>query len=251
MKKRFWPLLHPVLFGQTYHRKVLNMFGSSIVAYWPLWEASGAAAPLDISGNGYNGAYGATTAKPTPGAAGIGDGHTSTSFDGGDLINVYSLGLAGAFSGVAGTLLAWGKVSGSGVWTDGTQRFIARLVADDNNYVFIDKRTTSNNLRVLYSAGGTAKGVTTTYSATGWFHYGVTWDKNAGASGQLKVYINGAQSGTTQTSLGTWAGTLSATNAAIGATGSGGGSNWSGWLAHVLLLDRAATSAEVAKVATV
>jgi len=41
-----------------------------------------------------------------------------------------------------------------------------------------------------------------------WTHAAMTWDKNGGASGEFKAYINGSQVGSTQTGLGTWAGSV-------------------------------------------
>jgi len=240
-------LFLPVLFGQTYQRKILNLFGGSLIACWPLWEPSGSVAN-DIGGNARNGSYtGVTLGQP-----GIGDGHTAPSFDGAaDFVNVYSAGLAGAFSGVAGSLMAWGKVSEAGVWTDGASRYLVRIAADATNYVTLEKRTVNNTLRTLYSAGGTAKGISPVFSGLNWFHLGITWDKNAGADGQVLTFLNGAQSGATQTALGVWAGAPGAATTVVGALNTSASSVWSGWIAHVLLLDRAATPAEIASVARV
>jgi hypothetical protein len=237
-------LLLPVLFGQTYQRKILNLFGASMIAYWPLWEPSGSIAN-DISGNARNGSYtGVTLGQP-----GIGDGHTCPLFDGAaDLVNVYSAGLAGAFSGAAGSLMAWGKVSGAGVWTDGVARYLVRFAVDANNYISLEKRTVNNTLRALYSAGGAAKGGSPAFSGLTWFHFAITWDKNAGADGEVLVFLNGAQSGVTQTTLGVWNGALAATTTVIGALNTTPSSVWSGLLAHVLVLDRAATPTEIASV---
>jgi len=235
-------LFLPVLFRQTYQRKILNLFGASIIACWPLWEPSGSAAN-DASGNARNGSYTGVTLGQT----GIGDGHTCPLFDGAaDFVNVYSAGLAGAFSGVAGSLMAWGKVSEAGVWTDGVARYMARFAVDANNYISLEKRTINNSLRALYSAGGTSKGISPTFSGLTWFHLAITWDKNAGADGQVLVFLNGAQSGATQTALGVWNGALAATTTVAGALNTTPINVWSGLLAHVLVLNRTATPAEIA-----
>jgi hypothetical protein len=237
-------LFLPVLFGQTYQRKTLNLFGASIIAYWPLWEPSGSVAN-DISGNARNGSYTGVALGQT----GIGDGHTAPLFDGtADFVNVYSAGLAGAFSGVAGSLMTWGKVSGAGVWTDSTARYLLRLAADGNNQITLEKRSLNNTLRALYTANATVKGTSPVFSGLTWFHFAITWDKNAGADGQVLVFLNGAQSGATQTGLGVWAGALAAATTVIGALDLLPSNGWSGYLAHVLLLNRAATPAEIASV---
>jgi len=67
----------PLWGGGSYSEKVLATQRGSIIAYWPLWEASGTVAN-DVSGNGRNGA----TSGATLGVAGIGDGRTAYSFDG-------------------------------------------------------------------------------------------------------------------------------------------------------------------------
>ena len=58
----------------------------------------------------------------------------------------------------------------------------------------------------------------------------MTWDKNAGATGEMKAFIDGSQVGTTQTGLGVWVGAI-ADSVAIGATGSAGHSAY--WLGMI------------------
>lgn len=48
------------LLGGGYSDKVRSIFGTSLIAYWPLWETSGSVA-YDISGNARNGAYSGIT----------------------------------------------------------------------------------------------------------------------------------------------------------------------------------------------
>ena len=100
-----------VLAGGGYSDKVL---GYSPIAYWPLWEASGATAE-DISGNGFDGAYTGVTL----GQEGIGDGNTCPLFDGAnDYVDIYSAGFAGALMRLRVPLTGWMKVFNAGVWTD-------------------------------------------------------------------------------------------------------------------------------------
>lgn len=157
-----------------------------------------------------------------------------------DYANIYSsngsTGHADLFSGVTGWASICLKVD-TGVWTDGASRFALFLSADGNNFVKLRKSNAANNtFEWAYRAGGTLLSVPigSLGAMTGWFQAVITWDKNAGASGEVKAYLNGTQQSTTQTSLGTWAGALAAAFAAVG--GGNGLTNstvWKGWLAYV------------------
>ena len=229
-----------------YSLRMLNLFGSAIIAYWPLWEASGTVAN-DISGHSYNGSYtGVTLGQP-----GIGDGRTCPSFDGiNDLVNVYSAGLAGVFDGSEGSVLCWARVSPSSIWTDGLYHVFVRLGVDGNNYLLLYKSPTNNYISLDYRAGGTLKSASTTQfgGSTAWFHIAVTWSKS---NDQYKAYANGAQIGSTLTGLGTWSSSLAAANSVLGSNSSSGEFPWSGWLAHAMVLNRVTTSTEIATAARV
>lgn len=237
----------PLLSG-SYSEKLRRLFGSSIVSYLPLWEPAGATVAADISGRGYNGAPTAVTF----GAAGIGDGSTAASFDGStSFIDWYSAGLASAFNASEGTLMIWAKVSAAGVWTDTTVRVLGLLSSDgvSQNYIRIIKNSINNQLVFTYRAGNVNKAVTkSSVTTTGWMALGLTWSVSAD---EVKAYFGGVQEGTTQTGLGTWAGALQSTAALIGALSAVPANVWSGPLAHALLLNRAATDAEMLAAGTV
>ncbi len=72
----------------------------------------------------------------------------------------------------------------------------------------------------------------------------ITVDK---AADQLKGYVAGAQVGSTVTGLGNWAGALAATSTLIGAVSTAPSGLIKGTIAHVILLNRAATLAEIQK----
>ena len=148
------------------------------------------------------------------------------------------------FNGAEGTLLIWAKVSGAGVWTDGGLRYTAQLSVDDNLHrVTLRKGTANNTLQWLYAANGTNELVAdATVTLTGWFSMAITWSKSAE---QMKAYLNGAQNGSTQVALGTWAGALSSSYCLVGAEGTGPTSLWSGSLAHCALWSKALTPAEI------
>jgi hypothetical protein len=167
----------------------------------------------------------------TLGQTGIGDDNTCPLFDGtNDFNNIYTATFIAAFSGAAGTVAGWAKVSAAGVWTDGSTNLIVSLRVDVNNRVLIFKDAGNNVLTYYYRAGGTAESIgKSSISETGWMHLALTWDKTAD---QVKAYYNGVQEGATQTGLGTWVGALGATTTVIGAQSTGPANTWSGNLAH-------------------
>lgn len=229
-------------YGQDYANKLRNIFGTAaIVGYWVQDEPAGTAS-LDSGAKNHPGVYTAVTLA----AAGIGDGRTAASYDGATSKNViYSAGLNTDFNNQECTILLWAKVSGAGVWTDATVRNGIQIAADANNYFQIARTATNNQLNIAYNAGSTVKAVTDSSLAgtLAYFSVGMTVSK---AGDALKAYINGAQVGATQTALGVWAGALGATLANIGCAASTPTAVWSGTLAHVLVLNVAATAAQMA-----
>ena len=232
-----------LLSNLEYYLKIKQLFGSSIIAHWPLWEAGGSVA-YDISGNGRNGA----AAGIDWGYPGIGDGHTSAYFDGAnDYVNVYSASLAAAFNGAEGTIIMWLKVHDVGVWTDGLRHFAVRLEADGNNNVSIMK-TTTNQLYWYYVAGGVSLRPELIVTPTNFICTGLTWSKD---NDRVKAFYNGPQADVTKTGLGVWAGVLDATRTVIGALNTASVYSWYGYLAHGVLLNREATHAEMLMAAQV
>lgn len=230
--------------GSTYSEKVNGIAPANLIGWWKMAEPSGSVS-TDSSSQANNGAYTAVTLGQT----GIGDGLTAASFDGSTSFNnIYSAALNTDFNGQLFTVAGWAKVSAAGVWTDATARTLLRLRVDANNDLNIARTTTDDTLRAIYVAGGTSKNVSTTLSPTAWFHWAVTVSL---AGDVLKFYINGAQVGSTQTGLGTWAGALTSTVCVIGAVSTVPGSVWSGLSAHVLLYNTVLSDAQVLALATV
>ena len=225
----------------AYIRKVVDL---SPIAYWPLSEPSGVVAN-DLMGLG-NGAY----SNVTLGQTGIGDGRTSALFNGTtSYCNIYSAALASAFNGAAGTISIWAKVSGAGAWADGIHRVMLRLLADGNNYIDLAKSSAVNTLLVRYNSGAVLESVTpTSFSPTTFFQVALTWNK---AADEMKVFVNGIQSGITQTGLGIWAGAPASTTSNIGSSSTTPAAVWAGYIAHPAIWTRALTPAEVATLAVV
>ena len=221
------------------------------LAYWKFDEGFGTTA--NNNGSGGSALNGTLTNMASPATSTSGWQVAASnckinkclSFDGtNDFVNIYSTALSNAFNPKEGSLTAWVKVSGAGVWTDGTNREVIRLLADNNNFVFIDKDTANNALRFEYGAGGTFSLVNPSgLSNTGWMHVVLTWSKS---NDQVKAYINGAQVGSTVTGLGTWVGSLGTISTAIGAANTSGSVPWSGQIDEVKVFPYALTADQIA-----
>ena len=105
--------------------------------------------------------------------------------------------------------------------------------------------TGNAQVNIAWDAGSTVKAVTdaSLASTLNWFQIGLTVDKTGD---KVIAYINGAQVGSTQTGLGTWAGALAATLCNIGAAATTPTAVWSGLIAHVVIASRAALAGEMA-----
>ena len=232
--------MHPILGGrsQSYTRRIQKMFGPSIIAYWPMDESAGTVA-YDKSGNGYNGAYTGVTL----GQAGIGDKRTCPLFDAANDYMQPPAGFRTAFTPTEFTIFGWAIVSGVGVWTDGVTRFLMRILVDASNTTGINKNSTNNTLQFIYTAGGTTDQVFLgSQSSVAWMSLGLTVSVSGDA---LKAYLNGVQVGSTASTLGTWVGTPAAANTLVGAGSTTPTFVFDGKLAHVGVLNRAATAGEM------
>lgn len=233
-------MIDDLLFRRSYIQRVLSVAPDALIGYWPLSEPSGAAA-IEQTRRAANGAHvGVTLGQPGP------DGGGAPLYDGiNDYTSVYSAALAAAFSGLEGTLAVWARVNGAGVWTDATVRHVATFRFDGSNQIAIRRSATSNTLTFQYLAGATNKTVSPSgLSSTDWMHLLMTWSKSAD---EMKAYLNGVQVGTTQTGLGTWAGTLNSTRVNVGTDAQTPTNPWSGYAAHCPVWTRALTAGEVAE----
>lgn len=212
-----------------------------LVAGWDMARPAGTQIWLDERGRHVITA-GATSAvevyDPTfDGAKAILDGSN-------DFLNIYGAALNEDFDGAAGTVVVFAQVSAAGVWTDAATRYLINIGADGNNCVRIFKGSTANQVLYRYIAGGTTDTVIdTTAVGTTKAMFALTWDK---AAEELKAYLNGAQVGTTQASLGTWAGSLASTQCFVGAVSATGMTPWSGNIYGARVYDRALTAGELA-----
>jgi len=229
---------------KSYRQKITALFGSSLIAYWPLDETSGSAAiNYGTMGTAGNGAYTGVDLANADGPTG-----TKTKapfFDGAnDFCNIYSAGLAGAFSGVEGTVLVWRKQFNLTPSNEG----LALLQKDASNYIYI-KKGSNSDIVFSYVAGGTAKGVEAAGLGAGWIMFALTWSASSDA---LIAYVSGVQTGATQNGLGIWAGALATKTCILGCAGDIDfpGALYDGWICHAAILNRAATPAELLSVYT-
>ncbi|HEX9028069.1 MAG TPA: polysaccharide deacetylase family protein, partial [Anaerolineales bacterium] len=226
-----------------YSQRLKGRFGSSLVAYWPLWEpagTSGAGSVKDITPNARHG----TPSNVTFGGSGIGDHKAAAAFSGvNSYINVYSTSLRDAFPGLEGSLIMWIKAANAGVWTDGTRDdllFFQTTAA--NSFLSVRKNAGGTGIEVHYLASAFERTISVNTNTTDWFCLAVTWSDS---NDRLRVYLNGLQHGEDAT-IGTWGNLILSANSVIGAVDTTGLNSWNGQLAHVALINREATAAEIA-----
>jgi hypothetical protein len=227
------------LFGFAAPAYVSEVLAANPAIYYPLIE--------DAAGTGIaervraaQGTYSGVTLGEAGGSAGPGGVGWAPLWDGVNDCADLTAGLGAWLDGAEGTLLVWARVADAGAWSDGALRRIVNVYADVNNRIFIHKDTAAGTLKLTYRAGGTASAVSVGgVSETGWLCLALTWDRAAGASGEVRAYLTG---------LGTWAGAVA--YATAGAGDLTPTAVWDGWLAHVVLWRRALGPDEVAALAT-
>ena len=211
-----------------YEDALINTYGASEV--WSLVDiATGTAIKAKVS-TARNGTLAGWTLQNSAGPVA---GTLAPSFDGTTSIgNILTDSLKAAFNGTVGWMSICLKVSGVGVWTDGALRYALQLYTDGNNYIRIYKPSETNRLNVVTNMGGAGAISQYIFDITSdWGQVVITWDKNAGASGEVGIYANGILQGAIKTGLGAWSGAL-ASGTLIGARTTTPLSVWSGWLAY-------------------
>lgn len=226
-----------------YYDKIKNIYGSSLISYWPLNETSGVKM-TDVNKNASNGIYSNVALcnkinnnnKMSP----LFNGTTSYS-------NLTLSGLANTFNNSEGTISASFRVSDLSVWSDSTTRTLMWIFVDGNNRIMIRKESTAGNFVFYYIAGGTVVVINTTVAesnsgvfSTLWIDVAFTWSKTAN---QMIFYLNGIRVGSIQTGLGTWVGTP--TSIYISADSSVPAHTWNGWLSNVAIGNRALSANDI------
>jgi hypothetical protein len=216
-----------------YRAKIETLFGANIVGYWPMNEASGTTCN-DASASNKDLTYsGVTLGQP-----GIGDGKTCPYFDGvNDAVASGWAQLSGTLNITEGSLMVWSKPVGG--WSAATTGGLVEMTNMGGTNIMMNK---GQGAVELWGTGGWAY-IKSSY--TGWLHIGHTW---SATSGKRFSYIDG-----NPVSDGVAFTTLPGGFPAAFQVGSGWlSNNWfNGWMAHIVLLDRAATASEMRQAASV
>lgn len=154
------------------------------------------------------------------------------------------VGFDAVFDGAEGAVVIIAKVLDSSIWTDAAVHYTFRVNIDGNNDIFISKDSTDNRLVFRRTAGGTNSIVNLdSVTSTDWMVLGIEWSE---AGDYVKAYYNGVQTGSTQTSIGTWAG--GALNKRV--IGKDTSQTWDGYLAEVSFYDAPLGATVMAALAT-
>jgi hypothetical protein len=229
-------------FGPDHIAKIQDLFGSSIIGFYPGAEASGVAA-LDYSLRGFTGAYtGVTLGQP-----GLG-GLTCPLYDGALDYMQPPAGFRSAFNGAEGTVGGFAKFFSDSMPEDTITRNLVNIQVDANNWIRVEKSSLANGLSFLYIAGAVNEFISLApLSGNAFFHWAFTWSK----SNEIVIaYFRGAQIGSSGT-LGTWSGIPVAGTTLFGARDTTPAVSWNGYEQYDLVLNRAATPAEVAVMAVI
>jgi len=217
-----------------YWKNIQQIFGSNLLAYYPLDEPTGTVA-YDRSGNKRNGTYANLTLANLQGPSG-GYIPRFTGTDG-EKVDISAAGAVLPTS--SGFMWGWARAFDVSVWTDSTVRQLLYFLVNASNYSLLQKMNTDNSMRGLRNAGGTGDGVTQIMYPTGLFHFGMSWST---PNDRVRVYRNGEQVGTDQSTLGTWAGTVATSLIGAGAVA---GQVWNGWIGDVGLANVEPTAIQV------
>lgn len=214
---------------------------ANLIAHWPIKELSGtnidnaegtAARDATLSGVTLDSADGPFGEE----RAGLWDGLN-------DYIDIFTSSFDTAFDGSEMSVSLWFKVSGASVWTDGSYRMMIRIRVSGNNNLLIRKHTNNNRFDFFYRADATTEQQNVgSFTDTGWNHIVIT---ASDADDEVKYYLNGSQTGSTDTGVGSWSGSLDSATCAIGATGTSPSQVWDGYLMYVAIWDKALSAANI------
>lgn len=125
----------------------------------------------------------------------------------------------------------WVKMFDDAYWGDSTQATFLMIRNNSNNNQIIQNDTSGQCSWRSRIAGGLEIRNLDASGFTGWVHLGITSDDADGA-GEVKMYLNGAQTGSTQTTSNTMSDlTLETDKVIIGAQNWSGTSVLNGWMA--------------------
>lgn len=149
------------------------------------------------------------------------------------------------FLGDKGSIVVPAQVANAGVWADGILRYLVNI-ATPSSSIFINCPVGVNSIHFRYTANGAVSLQTTGGLANVDFaSYGMTWDVSAGATGEVRYYINGVASGPTDAAIGTWLGDVNPAACVLGASSTVPANVWSGNIAPVPIWSEALSPDEM------
>jgi hypothetical protein len=218
-----------------YSQRQKNVYGTSLIQQLPMTPT---ALATDQSGAGRNGDAVAVASDNAPGPFGI----NAPYFDGTAYVNLYSAGMAAAYSGAEGSFSIWSKVPIE-FWT-GAQRYVVSLRGDDSNRNVIYHDPSPNWLLYRNIAGGAdITKYVGSQSSTDWRMYTMTWSRLANLTA---FYINDSQVHQAA-GIGLWTTALNSFTTNLGCNNKSGVTYpYLGWMMYWALGNQALTPAEVA-----
>ena len=228
--KKILTLGWPVVCGKrpSYSQMIQKLFGTALIGYWPLDEGSGTTA-IDASASGVNLTYSGVTLRQP----GIGDGKTCAYFDG---AASYAVSTEHALESVAsiteGTIMLWFKMDGADRWNLNVQCRLAEFDNMAGSAYYLGKGNPANIL-ICSTTNRLVKPEAT------WMHAAFTWS----ATGNKLCGYYGGDLVDVPTAFTEFVANF-ARYLYLGRSGIAEIFH-KGWIAHVVLLDRAATEAEM------
>lgn len=186
-----------------------KMLAYSPTALWPINEATETTINCLVDG-AQNGIYTGISL----GADGIGDGSTSGTWDGvNDYGDLFSTAFRDVFDGDTGGIAFW-YYPGSGVWTDGVDRYFFRFYGGAGDEFSVTKHVTANQIR--YRALRNSTFVSYAYTVpvddrSDWLHISMMWNTT-----QVFCYCNRILVETLDLAQ-SWGGTLDVNYTLLGA----------------------------------
>lgn len=189
------PLVDGTFPDASYTQRLINYKRDGLIQYLILNDPSGTTAQ-DFTTNNNDGVYSGVGLSQT----GIGDGENASSFDGAtpDFVNLYSAGLEGDFLSSQGSVHLWVFLS-TVTWAAATQMRFWHMRAAADQFLYLEKSNAAGHVNFTFDSSGTGGGNIlssnhTSGSQSGWMAIGASWDV---ANDELKLYVDGAEIGTT------------------------------------------------------
>lgn len=217
----------PIAGGLSFLEYIATIAPAGLILLAPLNETTGTTAD-DKSAQDNNGTYRAATMLNQTSFL-TGEGAPKWTPASADYISLPASFLAD-FNPDEYCVNLWFKVRAASVWSDSAVRELIELNRDTNNRALIFKNSTANQIIFRHLMASTLTQVTLTISDTGW---NMLTQKASKSGDSLKAFLNGIQTGTTQTGLGTAAGAI--TSAVLGSLNLIGGNPYDGYEAYVAI----------------